>query len=189
MPGSAYEALFEVAEEQLGYVTTAQAERAGVSRAALSKMVSRRVLQRMDTSVYRLVQYPPSPLEPFMEAILWPYGKRGVISHESALSLFELSDANPSKIHITLPAGFRIQRSVPSVYQIHQELLEEHEVTTHRGIDVTTVERTIRDCKESGLGAGLIKQAFNDALREGYLNSTQAARLRRELGLAGDWQR
>lgn len=186
MPGSAYGSLFDIAEEQLGYVTTAQAEAAGVSRPALSKMVSRGVLQRMDTGVYRLVQYPPSPLELFMEAVLWPYGMRGVISHESALSLYELSDVNPSKIHITVPSGFRIQRSVPSVYVIHHQVLEEHEVTTHRGIDVTTVPRAIRDCNDSGLGADLTSQAVKDALREGYLASNQASRLYRELGLGED---
>ena len=45
------------------------------------------------------------------DLVLWSRNRaeeiEGVCSHQSALSLYELSDLNPSKIHIAVPTDFR----------------------------------------------------------------------------------
>ena len=57
-----------------------------------------------------------------MEAALWPgRGMRGVLSHETALDLYALSDVNPARIDITLPRAYRIRRDVPAAYRVHHE--------------------------------------------------------------------
>jgi hypothetical protein len=55
---------------------------------------------------------PPSSLDAYMDAVLWPgRGVRDMLSHETALDLYGLSDVNPAKIDVTLPrAWFRADK-------------------------------------------------------------------------------
>ena len=120
-----------------------------------------------------------------MEATLWPQvrrpGVRAVLSHESALRLYELSDVSPAKVHITLPSSLRIRRVVPRHLAIHHADLAPEEITVVEGIPATTAERTIRDVHSADLGDELVRQAIADARRSGQLTYEQAARLEREL--------
>ncbi len=120
-----------------------------------------------------------------MEAALWPQvrraGVRGTISHESALSLYGISDAGPSKVHITLPPALRIRRTPPGQLMIHRAHLDPGEVRIVEGVPVTTAERAIRDIHEAHLGPALVRQVIEDGRRTGYLSSDRAKRLKREL--------
>lgn len=40
----------------------------------------------------------------YMAAALWPQGIQGVLTHDTALDLWDVSDVNPAKIHITVRA-------------------------------------------------------------------------------------
>ena len=40
--------------------------------------------------------------------------RRGVLSHDTALDLYELCDINPARIHITIPTAYRLPKAVPS---------------------------------------------------------------------------
>ena len=99
--------LYDIAEAQLGYFSTAQARDAGINPIRLLQLVKSEDIERASRGVYRLTRFPISPLGQYMEATLWPQVRRpdmwAVLSHESALSLYDLSDASPSKVHITLP--------------------------------------------------------------------------------------
>lgn len=181
MPGAAYEAVYEIAEEQYGYLTTAQANESGVSKQAVHEMLRRGSLERVSWGVYRLVHFPRSPHDQYVEATLWPLSVRGVISHESALAVYGLSDVNPAKIHITVPKSFRVQREVPKVLVIHRADLADAEIRYHEGIPLTTPERTIRDCHATHLGPALIRQAIEDGRRTGLLRRSQAESLAGEL--------
>ncbi|HKP76782.1 MAG TPA: type IV toxin-antitoxin system AbiEi family antitoxin domain-containing protein [Longimicrobiaceae bacterium] len=182
MTGAAQRALFDIAAEQHGYLTASQAQEAGVSRMALVMMARRGTVERVSHGVYRLVQFPISPLGQYMEASLWPGGGvKGVISHESALSIYEVSDVSPAKIHITVPRTFRTRRQPPMNLVLHHADLGEDEVDAVEGIPVTTVERALRDCSAMSFGAGLLRDAIADARRLGLLTRTAAQRLRIQL--------
>src|SRR5690349_14170247 len=109
-----FRALYDIAEDQMGFCTTTQAAAAGVHPMTLVMMTRRGTLERSSRSVYRLVDFPPHPLAQYMQATLWPYKARGILSHETALSLYEMSDVDPATVHITLPKDFRVQRKIPS---------------------------------------------------------------------------
>ena len=177
--------VYRIAEDQHGYFTARQAREAGVNPMAVVMMAGREAIERTSHGVYRVVRFPQGPLGQYVEASLWPHGIRGVISHESALALYEMSDANPSKLHITVPRKFRIRRQVPGYLVVHHADLEPHEIQPFEGIPVTVPERTIRDCHARHLSRGLIRQAIDDARRQGYLSMRDAARLQDELGLPG----
>ena len=182
---NAAQRIYRIAEEQHGYFTARQAREAGVDPMAVVMMAGRGAVERTSHGVYRVVRFPLGPLGQYVEASLWPHGTRGVISHESALALYEMSDANPSKLHITVPRKFRIRREVPGYLIVHHADLQPHEIQPFEGIPVTAPERTIRDCHARHLSRALIRQAIDDARRQGYLSMRGAARLQEELGRPG----
>lgn len=84
--------LYGIAEPQAGYFTTAQAEAAGVDRPRLSRYTASGRLQRVRRGLYRLTHFPHSRFEDLFIAWL-ETGPNSVISHDSALALYEISDA------------------------------------------------------------------------------------------------
>ena len=177
--------LYELAEEQTGYFTAAQARGAGLHQVRLAQLHRRGDIERVTRGVYRLTRYPISPLGQYMEAALWPQVRRpeahGVISHESALAIYGLSDASPARIHVTLPAGFRIRRAVPGRLALHYADLPPNDVQHVEGVPVTTPARAIRDAHASHLGPTLIRQAIHDGRRTGHLTLDDADHLEHEL--------
>jgi predicted transcriptional regulator of viral defense system len=184
MPTAAYRALYNLAEDQMGYVTTAHAAAVGVRPMTLVMMTKRGALERVSRGVYRLVDFPVQPLTQYMQATLWPYERPGVLSHATALSLYELSDADPAKVHITIPADFRVQRQIPEYLVVHRGELAREDVTRLEGMPITTPARTIRDCIEAHLGPALLNQAIDEARHAGMLGATVAADLEREIRVA-----
>lgn len=179
MPGSKYEKVMDLAADQFGYVSTSQAVARGVSRNALRMMATRGVLERVSWGVYRVPTFPASPFAEYMEASLWPAGAPGVVSHESALAIRDLSDVNPAKVHITLPKAFRVRRTLPGHLVLHNDDLPEEDITQVEGIPTTTVRRAIEDCFRAHLGPALLRQAIEEGEREGYLKPGEASELRK----------
>jgi predicted transcriptional regulator of viral defense system len=181
MPTDAYRTLYALAEDQIGYVTTAQAAAAGVRPTTVTMMARRGTIERVSHGVYRLADFPVHPLAQYMQATLWPYDRTGVLSHETALALYEMSDVDPVKVHITVPTGYRVQRSVPAYIILHAADLPEADVTTFERMPITTPERTVRDCAAVHLGPALIRQAIDDGVRTGRITAASAVMLAREL--------
>jgi len=183
--GKAAATIYQIAVDQMGYFTAAQARAAGVKPVTVVRMAGRGTVERLSWGVYRFPNFPASPYAQFMAASLWPearrIGIRGVISHASALSIYELSDVNPSQVHITLPKATRFNRTVPSYLVIHRADLPARDVQQVHGLPVTTPERSIRDCHEAKLGTSIVRGAIADAEREGWLKVGEATRLRNEL--------
>ena len=104
--------------------------------------------------------------------------------HETALAVYELSDVNPVKVHVTVPREYRIRRKeVPDVFVFHRADLAEAEMTRHEGIPIVTPERAIRDAHAGHVGEALVAQAIDDGERGGLLTGAQADSLRREIGV------
>lgn len=179
--------LYELADDQIGYFTAAQARAAGLHQVRLAQLHQRGDIERVTRGVYRLTRYPISPLGQYMEAALWPQVRRpdahGVISHESALTIYGLSDASPAKVHVTVPIGIRIRRAVPIRMALHYADLTPTDVQQVDGVPVTTAARAIRDAHASHLGPALIRQAIRDGRRTGHLTFDEADRLKHELFL------
>jgi predicted transcriptional regulator of viral defense system len=183
MPGhhSPTQRVYEIAEEQHGYFTTKQANDAGVDPRSVVMMARRGAAERVSRGVYRLRRFPESAYGQYMHAILWPHGVLGVISHESALTLYGMSDVNPSKVHITVPQAHRVRRQVPQFLILHRADLSPHEIETVEGLRTTRPVRTIRDCAEEHLSSALLRQAIDDGHRIGRLTASEAKELESEL--------
>ena len=160
-----YDALYPVAEQQAGYFTAAQAGAAGYSRRQLTYYVTTRRFDRVRRGVYRLSHHPASANEDLFLAWL-QVGPQAVISHESALALYELSDALPAAIHLTVTP--QTSRRHPGL-RLHTNRLSVDEITRFGGLPVTTVPRTILDVAVSGLAEELVFQAVRQAIQRGLV--------------------
>jgi predicted transcriptional regulator of viral defense system len=183
VPGALYNQLAEMAAENYGYLTTEEVEDAGIDPHRLLELARRGQIEHRARALYRMPLIPPTPLDAFREATLWPRGSEGVISHASALDLYGLGDANPAKIHLTLPRAHRPRRQVPSQYILHHEDLAPGDVRLYEGIPAVTPAMAIRQSRR--LGPELLRGAVADGLRQGLLRQTEAEDLRRELDLGG----
>jgi predicted transcriptional regulator of viral defense system len=182
MPGRNFKTLYEVAEDNYGFLTVEDARRAGIRPQRLAEMARRGSLRREGLGLYRLDPFPPHELDEYRKATLWPYGIEGVLSHETALDLYELSDVNPAKIHITLPKRYRLRRrQAPPAYRFHHEDLVASDVTRHEGLPIVTPAKAIRQCHAAHLRRDLLRQALEDARQRGLVSRDAYQELMREL--------
>jgi predicted transcriptional regulator of viral defense system len=178
MPGHWYTELFEVAADQNGFVTTDDMRELGGTTQVLIDMHRHGQLQRVAHGLYRFALFPPNPRDEMKQATLWPRGL-GVISHDSALDLWELCDVNPAKIHVTVPRSARIRRQKPALYVVHLRDLDPIDVTGFEGIPVVTPRRAILDGIERHLDNRLIEQAVDIGHRRGLLLAEEVTDLER----------
>lgn len=175
MTGSIERALYFLAEDDNGFVTTHAARDAGIPSQRLAQLAARGTLEHVSYGVYRLVRFPPSQFDSYMAATLWPTGVRGVLSHETALDLYEVCDVNPASVHFTVPSGHRIRRAIPKLYVVHHADLAERDLSGIEGMPATTLMRTIADCVDLGTGSYLLDQAVERGRAKGLLNKHQVA--------------
>jgi predicted transcriptional regulator of viral defense system len=170
--------LFAIAESQDGYFTMAQALEAGFARSTHSYHVKAGNWLRENRGIYRLRHYPQGESSHLVLWSLWSRDRhgepRGVYSHTTALSLHDLSDANPAKLHLTVPPEFRRNSEIPSVLVLHKARLEPREVIRMRGYSITTAMRAVLDSADSGDADGdMLKQAVRDGLRRGLITRSE----------------
>ena len=72
-----------------------------------------------------------------MKWALWSRNRNevteGVYSHQTALSLYELSDLNPAKLHMTVPTHFRRNSAIPRILVLHYADLADEDVQSVQG--------------------------------------------------------
>lgn len=161
-----HDGLYRLAESQAGYFTAGQALTAGMDRSTLSyhaRPGGR--YERVRRGLYRLRHFPTSPHEQVVAAWLPVRGAGGVISHESALELYDLSDVVPDVVHISLPRAKRGQRPRAGVrFHSFERPPGVSEQRRLRGVPVTTPERSIVDSLEAGAQPEQIEMAVHQAL-------------------------
>ena len=172
MPLDTLDKLYQIAEAQAGYFTTGQAEAAGVDRPRLSRFAAAGRLQRVRRGVYRLTHFPRSRYEDLFIAWL-ETGPDSAISHDSALALYDLSDALPAAIHVTVPRTASRRRHA---LRLHTSQISREEITSYEGLPVTTVARTIADVALAGLSDELVAQAVQEAVAQGLALSEDLER-------------
>lgn len=183
MPTDRFAELAELAADQYGLFTLQDARSVGYEPNTVAQMARRGRLERLSQGVYRIAFLPAGALGSYMEAALWPVGVRGVLSHDTALDLWDVSDVNPSKVHITVPRAHRPQRQVPKGYVIHRGDLPEDEIAAIEGIPVVTLALAVEQCAAEHLAPDLLEQAVRTGRAHGLLATEQAESLTRALSL------
>jgi len=166
--------IFDIADSQGGFFTAKQAESAGFSPKNFGFHVKTGNWFHEGHGIYRLRDYPEHPRQDLIRVWLWSRNRadqpQAVFSHETALSLYELTDYIPKKISITVPSQFR-KGSVPSPkVQIHKARLEGSSVKKFEFLPMTSPIQTLLDIKEAGrFSAPEMTSMINQAINRGLV--------------------
>jgi predicted transcriptional regulator of viral defense system len=132
------EVIAALATRQDGVVSRAQLGSLGLSRSSISRWVAAGRLYRIHPGVYS-VGHAALSLEARLRAAHLYGGGRAVFSHTTAAWLWRLIDAEPKRIHLTVPGR---RSSLPGV-RIHRS--RQVDATEHLGHRLTSVARTLVD--------------------------------------------
>jgi predicted transcriptional regulator of viral defense system len=155
--------LYQIAEDQAGYFTLAQARKIGLRKTQIYRELKRGKFEKANRGVYRFVQFPASQFEEIHIAVL-SAGKHAVIGFQSALYVYDLSDMIPNEIHLILPVTSSRRR--PDI-RVHTIQLTPKDVTKFEGLPITTVDKTIIDCAFAHVHDEQIRMAVSQSLRRG----------------------
>ena len=174
----AFRRLFEFAEQQQGFFTTKQAKAAGFAENTHPYHVQVGNWIREHRGIYRLALFPTADRPDLVLWALWSRNRNeeveGVYSHQTALSLYDLSDLNPAKLHMTVPTSFRRSSDIPGILVLHYADLPESDVQTAQGFKFTRPLRTILDLIDSGtVERNFIRQAIRQAVGRGLITRHQ----------------
>lgn len=169
----------DIAADQWGLFTTQQAEAAGVNRTTLTRLASAGLVEHVSRGVHLVVAAgTPSHVEEKAAWLRLAPSRRGwerhptdedsgVLSHRTACVLHGLGDIPAPQVEITVP---RRRTTRISGIRLYRGDLSQHEVTTHDGLPVTTVERTIGDLLATHTDGGHLGGVLADALRRGLVD-------------------
>jgi predicted transcriptional regulator of viral defense system len=169
-----HDKLFGIAESQHGYFSSAQATQSGFARSTHSYHVQSGHWIREHRGIYRLKRFPLSEEGQFVLWSLWSRDRtgipKGVYSHLTALSIQDLSDANPEKLHMTVPPDFRRSAKKPGVLRLHKSQLARDEILDQGGYQITTPARSILDAAVSGYASrDMVQEAITAAKKRGLV--------------------
>jgi predicted transcriptional regulator of viral defense system len=168
--------LFELAAGQAGYFTALQARELGYSARSLVHHVSAGHVERMSRGFYRLVGVPASSHEDVVAAWLRFAARGGVVSHDTALALYELAPSRSHEIHLTLPREHRPRTAqTTAAVSVHTTTvpLRREEVASRFGVQVTSPARTITDVADIGIDPSVVLEATSRALTTGLVSANE----------------
>jgi predicted transcriptional regulator of viral defense system len=173
-------ALYKVADEHHGYVTTALANAAGVPSVEVRKLASRGGMTNIARGLYRVDGIDGGDHAAYAEAVL-RVGDDAHLVGDSVLAFHELALVNPR--HITVGTPRRVRRDLPAHVRLVHSRTDPTDLTEYDGVRSMTVERAIRDSIGSIMPERLASAARR-AAEEGLLRRAAADALLDEIGSA-----
>ncbi len=180
MPGDRQalrQTLYRLAAGQAGYFTAAQALEVGYSYQAQKHHVDHGNWSRIDRGIFRIPEWPAGVNDGLVRWVLWSR-HRAAVSHDSAAAAYGLGVANPARVHLSVPPGFRMDD--PAVV-LHYRVLPESDVTVLDGAAITTVLRTVLDVIEPHFDEEFVEGVISDAIASGAITARQLERRLDEL--------
>ena len=168
--------LYQIAALQQGYFRTRQALDAGWSRAALNTATNAGEIDNIGYGLYRFAHYPATSQDELHE--IQTLAPDGTFSHETALTLFGLSDLLPRTTHFTIPpgSGFKPKPGLT----IHHMRLAPDERVLREGLWLTSPLRTFIDAARAGSDPDQLLAAARQALGAAILSPASVARLAKQ---------
>ncbi|MCX2747796.1 type IV toxin-antitoxin system AbiEi family antitoxin domain-containing protein [Arthrobacter sp. MI7-26] len=172
----------DLASEQWGMITTAQARSLGFSAQDMARMANQGRLERLQHGVYRVAGAPPTPQDRLRAAWLAldpartaAERRRGpapaIVSHRSAADIQGLGDTAADELEFTVPA--RKQPRDPDV-RIHRRNLDKDDWILIDGLPVASPSRVVADLAAEHVDGGHLAGILRSAIIRG---NTDGARL------------
>lgn len=170
--------LWDVAVDQYGFVTTADAHALDVDAEELARLHRRGKLERAGHGIYRFTEFPITARDEYMLATLWPGVPEAALSHDTALAVYELCDINPDRIHLTISVGRRVRRAGGEGYVVHRQNLNDRHLGWWQGIRAVTEHTAIEQGIASGVPVHLLADSIASSRRRGRITDEQERKLR-----------
>ena len=155
----------DLAAEQSGYFTASQAAGIGYSHQAQAHHVHAGNWLRVDRGLFRLAEWIPGINDDLARWALWSKG-RGVISHETALAVYDIGEFESPYVNLTVPPAFRMS---DDAVRLHRAVLPDIDVTQRTGFRVTTALRSLIDVAALGVDIAQLGRAISDARNLGLV--------------------
>jgi very-short-patch-repair endonuclease len=146
-----------LAGRQHGVVARRQIAALGAGPGAIDRRLELGRLHLLHRGVYAVGHRVVSREGRWMAAVL-AMGPEAVVSHRSAAALWGIRPTSRGRIEVTVPGPRRSRTTV----EVHHARLAGDEVTTERGIPVTTPPRTLLDLA-AVLDARQVERAIDEA--------------------------
>jgi very-short-patch-repair endonuclease/predicted transcriptional regulator of viral defense system len=164
--------LSDAGARQLGLVTRADAERIGVGRGRLARLVDRGTLERVGPSVFRFVGSARSWHQDVLRAVL-DGGPECLASHRTAAALHGFDGFEPGVIEVLVP--MRVFHRRADVVVHHTRALPATDRATVGAIPVTSRVRTLIDLGAVA-PADRVEEALDGAERDGAVRRAHVER-------------
>ena len=173
-----FDNIYEIASENFGLITSAEAREAGVSNNELVQYARRGRIERVGQGVYRLVQRVPEPNDAYALAVAL-VGPGAYLYGETVLGMLGLCPTNPAYLHVATPN--RVRRDLPDYIRVvHASGVGAGAV--YDGVPCQRVADAIRAARAHMLPDRLAGAAERGR-EEGYITRAEGEALASELGV------
>ncbi len=171
-----FEDIFDIAADNHGLITSAQARDAGISNNELVQYARRGRVERVGHGLYRLARWVPERNDAYAWAVL-SAGPGAVLYGESVIAMLGLAPTNPSRTFVATPR--RCRRELPDALIV--EWVKGIEPgAVYDGIPCQSARDAILACAGRMLPERLLAAA-ESAKEQGYVSGREYRSLRNEL--------
>ena len=175
------ECLYQISEGQQGYFTARQAVACGYPTSSHVYHLKVGRWQREHRGIYRLTRFPSTDHAQYVLWSLWSCNRQGipqgVYSHQTALSLFDLSDLMPARLHMMVPPAFRRNLPTPRELFLHRGKICPDEIEERQGFRVVRPIRAVADLlAEASVSSDHLQMALREGLRRGVITQAELDR-------------
>jgi predicted transcriptional regulator of viral defense system len=173
-------ALIDMASSQGGYFSAKQASRLGYTAPKRTYHVRVGNWSRERPGIFRVASHPLPERPDLIVWWLWSRDRnekpQGVYSHQTAISLHGLTDLMPSRLHMTVPRGFRRSAASRKGLNLHHADVPDYDRELIDGVPVTNALRTLLDLVNAGdVPVGDLRAAYRQAVKSGQITRAQIA--------------
>ena len=171
-----YEDIFDIAADNHGLITSAQAREAGITNNELVQYAKRGRVTKVGHGLYQLTQWVPVQNDTYAWAVM-SVGPSAVLYGESVIAMLGLAPTNPTRTFVATPR--RCRRALPESLKVEWvDGLEPGAI--YDGIPCQSAYDAILACKGKMLPERLLTAA-ETARRQGFINKQEFRSLKKEL--------
>lgn len=171
-----YEDIFEIAADNHGLITSAQAREAGVTNNELVQYAKRGRVSKVGHGLYQLTQWVPERNDAYAWAVM-SVGPGAVLYGESVIAMLGLAPTNPTRMFVATPR--RCRRKLPESLKVERvDGIEPGAI--YDGIPCQNACDAILACKGKMLPERLLAAA-GAAKNQGLINKHEHRFLKKEL--------
>lgn len=167
-----YDEIYEVAADNYGLISNAQAKKLGVSDKELSRLTKDGRLERVGHGIYRIFHHVPEPNDPYALAVMC-VGPEAYLYGESVIAMHGLASTNPTRMFVATPK--RVRKKLPKHLHVVRRG-DRGDVSSCEGIPSQTIIAAIKSCKGTMMPERLI-EATRNARTKGLITADEEAEL------------